>query len=63
MYVDNAGVLGLSDTAVRSALYEAQSDFDRDHLKFHEVDLHVGGGRTLGCHLDGARLCTRPTDE
>ncbi|CAK0906248.1 unnamed protein product, partial [Prorocentrum cordatum] len=63
MYVDNAGVLGLSDTAVRSALHEAQTDFDRDHLKFHEVELHVGGGRTLGCHLDGARLCTRPTDE
>ncbi|CAK0861934.1 unnamed protein product [Prorocentrum cordatum] len=63
MYVDSAGVLGLSDTAVRSALHEAQTDFDRDHLKFHEVELHVGGGRTLGCHLDGARLCTRPTDE
>ena len=58
VYVDNAGVMSTSAKVSSSAIAEAQRDFERDGLKFHEVMTSEQGGVMVGWHLDGRRLMT-----
>ncbi|CAK0838221.1 unnamed protein product, partial [Prorocentrum cordatum] len=60
-YVDNMGVLGTTEGAVRRGLEGAISSFGGVGLEVHETAVTNEGGAALGVQLDGRAGCTRPT--
>ena len=59
VYVDNLGILSLSEACVQESLAGVTRELDSVGLKIHEHATSSSEINVLGCQLDGTRLQTR----
>ena len=62
-YVDNLGALGPERGEIAKGLEESTRVFDGKGLKLHDREMMDDGGVSLGVHLDGQMLQSRPEAE
>ena len=63
VYVDNLGVIAPSKPDVEAGLEESTRVFDERGLILHDREMLEDGGVSLGVHLDGQLLQSRPDSD